>query len=283
MKIRYFKPNAFLNKYIERYWSWESEGKGRVNLPKIIPGTGIEFLFHYQSPLIVYNDHNGYKKRLTHSHIICLRNTPYNIMKMEKLGFIAVRFRVGAFRHFFKGSMNEIGDSFLSAEEIWGKQSYKLEYSLFNAISLEERVKILDSSLLELFLNHNKNDKEIDYIVNRIYYGYKDLKINDLAKEINISKRHLERRLIASVGVRPKDVHRNSRFVAVLRYLLINQKKEYLTHAIDAGYYDQSHFLKDFNYYVGETPSLFLQEKNFMTHFYNKRNTLNIKIVLEMM
>jgi len=54
----------------------------------------------------------------------------------------------------------------------------------------------------------------------------------------------------------------------VLKPLLINKEKHYLSTALDKGYFDQMHFIKEFKYFMRCTPSGFLQEKNFMSHFY---------------
>ncbi len=278
MDISYFKPSSFLNKYIERYWAWEHVGSEIITLPPIIPGTGVELFFHYHTPLVVCNG-NGLERQLANNHIVCARSKHHKLRETEKIAFIAARFRVGTFRHFINLSMSEIGDTFLSAEEIWGKRVSKLEEDLINATSMKARVGLLDGWLFELYSLNYKTDTDMDYVANKIYYGYKDLRINSLAEELGISKRHLERKFIASIGVSPKALQMNSRFVSVLKHLLLHRKKDYLSYAMDEGYYDQSHFIKDFNYYVGESPTLFLQEKNFRSHFYNKSITPVAKIM----
>jgi AraC-like DNA-binding protein len=53
--------------------------------------------------------------------------------------------------------------------------------------------------------------------------------------------------------------------------LLLQRKRKYLDVALEHGYYDQSHFLKEFKNYVSEYPTSFLQEQNFMSHFYNEK------------
>jgi AraC-like DNA-binding protein len=73
-----------------------------------------------------------------------------------------------------------------------------------------------------------------------------------VARAVGVSERQLERRFLASVGVTPK------RFAALRRFeraVALSPSASSLTAAaIDAGYYDQSHFIRDFRRFAGATP-----------------------------
>jgi AraC-like DNA-binding protein len=73
-----------------------------------------------------------------------------------------------------------------------------------------------------------------------------------VARAVGTSERQLERRFLARVGVTPK------RFVTLRRFeraVALSATAPSLTAAaIDAGYYDQSHFIRDFRRFAGGPP-----------------------------
>jgi AraC-like DNA-binding protein len=104
-----------------------------------------------------------------------------------------------------------------------------------------------------------------------LLYDYDKINVSTLCRDSCLSQRQIERKLKDAVGVSPKNFQQISRFEALIKELLLNHQHKYLDIAMDYGYYDQSHFLKEFKKYVGESPSSFLQAKNFMSNFYNRK------------
>ena len=104
-----------------------------------------------------------------------------------------------------------------------------------------------------------------------LLHDYNKINVSDLCRDSCLSQRQVERKMKAAVGVSPKSFQQIARFEGVIKELLLNRQQKYLDKAIDYGYYDQSHFLKEFKKYIGEYPHCFLQEKNFMSNFYNRK------------
>ena len=70
-----------------------------------------------------------------------------------------------------------------------------------------------------------------------------------------MSRRTLERRFLDSVGISPKRFARVIRFKATLKHLKRHDAAVKRQGYLDFGYYDQNHFIKDFRYFMGGTPS----------------------------
>ena len=54
-----------------------------------------------------------------------------------------------------------------------------------------------------------------------------------------------------------------------MRHLLLARETDYLDAALERGYYDQAHFIREFEAFAKESPGRFLTPRNFMSHFYN--------------
>jgi AraC-like DNA-binding protein len=88
-------------------------------------------------------------------------------------------------------------------------------------------------------------------------YG-QDLSLYDIQRELKISERTLERTFQKELGVSPVLYNRIHRFNSVLN--LIHQKEFDSLTALgyEAGYSDQSHFIRDFKAFAGVTPREYL-------------------------
>lgn len=265
MKVCKLIPNQYLRPYISRYWIWENE----TALPKIFSGTGTELMFHYGEPPSGI-EQMGEKITLPQSYFMSPRMKYCRLNSPKKLGFISVRFRAGAFRHFCNTPCIDIVDSFVDIEDLWGRTGQKFEQQVLEAKNLCQRINIIEKFLMKFLMQYGKNDQYVDMAVKKLLYNYKTVSIKGISRDSFLSQRQMERKFKSAVGVSPKIFQRISRFEAVMKKLLLQQEKNYLPVILDHGYYDQSHFLKEFKSYLGEYPASFLQEKNFMSHFYNE-------------
>lgn len=265
MKISGIKPNSILRKYISRYWLWEDEAE----LPPLLPGSGAELLFFYKNPAdIVQSDGQEYKH--ASSALLLPRKGRMRLKPIPSFGFFSVRFRIGALRHFSPLPEHELIDRCLDAAEIWGHAGSIIEERIVAAENLDKKVEIIDSFLIEQLKINFKNDYEwLDVAVNQIYYARNIAELGTLSKNYGICNRHLQRVFKNNFGLSLKYFQRIIRIEAVVRDLLLVRRSDYLGPALERGFYDQSHFIKDCKQFIGETPGRFFQEANFRSHFYN--------------
>lgn len=90
-----------------------------------------------------------------------------------------------------------------------------------------------------------------------------------LAERIGLGRRQLERRFRFQEGIGPAAFRRRVRLQKSVRSLLLDPALSVLTVALDQGYYDQSHFHRDFQDITGRTLSYYLAAHREKTHFYN--------------
>ena len=98
--------------------------------------------------------------------------------------------------------------------------------------------------------------------------------VQDIADAMGITNRTLERHFMATVGMSPKKFLRIVRFKQAAQQLRLFKSSFMLSDiAVQCGYYDQSHFIKEFKALYGDSPGtyydrlfaetdLWLQEKD---------------------
>ncbi len=84
----------------------------------------------------------------------------------------------------------------------------------------------------------------------------------DIASRCGLSVRQLERSMLASYGQNLRDGRRMARYVRALSMiLLLPPQRGLLTRiAMDCGYHDQAHMIRDFIHFTGRRPGSLLEE-----------------------
>jgi AraC-like DNA-binding protein len=79
-------------------------------------------------------------------------------------------------------------------------------------------------------------------------------RIDDVARDLGWSRRRMERAFARDLGVRPKVYARIVRLNGVLATLDDDERPRAVDLALDAGFFDQAHLLRDFRILAGRTP-----------------------------
>lgn len=259
-----YKPSSFLSKYIDRIYIFEKSCSDYFDLPPVLPGTGLELVFHTDKPLSVNN------KELPKAHTICPRKM-FCFDKEKKVSFISVRFKSGAFRHFSSIPFSELNDSYFAVQTLWKKKGYKLLRKLESNTKIEVQIKEIQLFLEDVFNDyHDKTNDKWDSIIDELYYNFDSNTIQDISKKSNLSLRQFERGFKKQFGTTAKEFQKITRFQEVIKKLLLNKTTDYLGTILENGYFDQSHFIKEFKSLTSKTPLEYFTDKNFNSHFYHK-------------
>jgi AraC-like DNA-binding protein len=206
-------------------------------------------------------DLNEHSYRQAGSVVGTMTKPIFAILK-GRVNYLAIRFLPGGFLHFFDSAMHNFTDQIIPLETTSGKDSRNLIEQLFLENHIENQIKLLESHLERLLKTNNKNDPVASNAIYNILVNKGNIRVSELSGIVDTSKRQLRRKFERWVGVSPKAFCRIIRFKNVLRMVRSGPKRNWLSIALDGGYYDQSHFIHDFNSYYGLNPSDFLRSKN---------------------
>lgn len=259
MKISDLRPAALLRPLIDRYWSWENESQ----LPSMMLGTGSELMLHYGDRLCT-----PAQIPLARSFLISPKTRRFTPQASGITGFISVRFRAGALRHFCAIPVHEIVDQPLDIYDLWGNAGVELEDRILHAVDMPSRLAVLDQFLLSMLQRYRKPERWLDRSFEQLYY--RTASLDAVIAAAPVSLRSFQQTFKHNVGISAKHFQKIARFESVLRQLLLEKRSDYLGLALDRGYFDQSHFIRDCREFTGQTPLGYLQERNFSAHFYNR-------------
>jgi AraC-like DNA-binding protein len=130
-----------------------------------------------------------------------------------------------------------------------------------------EALRLLQSYLQDKYSKITGIDIVTCEIVQKIYSESGNITLKEISRIYDISPRQIERKFDRFVGLSPKTLARMVRFSKCLSAIqrLSDRKTLEIIHSY--GYYDQTHFIKEFKSFVKLTPN---EYKNWISSF--KRN-----------
>jgi AraC-like DNA-binding protein len=173
----------------------------------------------------------------------------------DAVDYFGIRFLPACFRYFFALPVNEIVNNMLPCETVWGNRLNEFEARLFAARSTRERITLTESFLLRQLLTAGKPpDRRVLAALEQIYRCGGHIPIETGLADA-ISPRQLRRLFEQHIGVSPKTFARIVRFQAVLRAVRCAPDQSWGRHCCDFGYYDQAHFIREFEDFFGLPPT----------------------------
>jgi AraC-like DNA-binding protein len=155
------------------------------------------------------------------------------------------------------------GDTVDLADLLGGHAAALLD-QLASADGWAERFALLDAELTAL-LRHGRGERgvlpEVGYAWDRLAETGGNLRIEDLAREVGWSRRHLAEKFRAETGLAPKAAARVIRFEGACDRLLAPHRPSLARVAAEAGYVDQAHLSRDFRNLAGIPATSWLAER----------------------
>jgi AraC-like DNA-binding protein len=193
----------------------------------------------------------------------------------RKLGFLGqvelmgVRFYEGGAYPFLEVPLNELRNEITLLDALDRPALLRLHARLQEAKSLPARIKLLEEWLIGRLLCGKARNALIPASLTMLRAREGHLPISDLAHELAVSQRQLERLYQSQVGMSPK------RYAQLLRVetarLALKQMTEQSTATLAAelDFYDQSHFIREFRAVIGMTPTAYMKRTHKQSEGHN--------------
>ncbi len=237
-----FLPDIKLQPFLYCYWQLKTaqELSEQFNYRVVADGC-IDIYFELNNPQENYV--MGFCKKFTE---FPLDNT---------FNYVGLRFLPTMFPQLFRINAMELSNRYEYLQLVVPHLSNFISNSFHEKQKKEEIKVLLDNYFLELIKkieldNDNRLYNAIDIIL-------KNFGVLDVEKDLNtgISQRQLRRIFEFYVGDTAKTFSQVIRFQNILRAKPSKQSLRQNKLFFDAGYYDQSHFIKEFKNFYGVTPS----------------------------
>ncbi len=195
------------------------------------------------------------------SYVVGTMRTAFVVKLAGRVDIFGVRFRPGGLSPIISVPGAEFAGRIVALADILPRMS-ELEDQLV------EHDPVVRSSVLAEALSRRREQTE-RCLDPRVRYAAAEmdrldgrLSVEHLSDGVNLSRRQFERLYSREVGVPPKEACRIARFRAALRLMSSQTELSLAAVAVSAGYYDQSHFHRDFRRFAGLSPAAYRQERH---------------------
>ena len=169
---------------------------------------------------------------------------------------LAVHFRPGGAYPFCGTSLHELANANFDAEAVWGVDARHLQERLFDARSPSDRFALLEEFLLRQARFSAPRHPGVARALDAIEQNT-ELRIAEAGRLTDLSPKRLIALFRNEIGLTPKAYARVRRFQAALRALRDDVGGAEI--AATTGYFDQSHFVREFRTFAALTPSQYLR------------------------
>ncbi|NJM25806.1 MAG: AraC family transcriptional regulator [Bacteroidia bacterium] len=261
-------PQAEARQLVSCYWFVDDDGTTPVE-QKIVPDGYPEIIFHFGDPYeIKLRDTWSLQTR----ELLAGQLTRYfHLRNTGTSGIVGIKLQPTAIAHLFNCTMSDITDSVVNFRGTLPAAFAMLNPAIESYIFGRNKT-VLAGQLDHLFTARSLLSRPlaVDAAVKQIIDSNGNLNVEEMCDANAISERQLERQFRRYVGLSPKFYARVIRFSYIFQ--LVNAPGFSWTDlSLEAGFYDQPHFSKDFKAFTGEEPSRYHFNEETLANFFMKR------------
>ncbi|QIP11368.1 AraC family transcriptional regulator [Spirosoma aureum] len=190
-------------------------------------------------------------------------NGQYSIVTNRHVGrdfmVFQVQFQPGALFQLTGIPINELTNTFLDAEAVFSTEISRVNERLSYTKHYTEMIPIVENFLLYL-INRAKarHIRPIDKVSRFLLQHQSVVSLDWLADQACLSQRQFYRQFVEREGVSPKLYTRIARFENAMKLKNARPSLDWLSVAVELGYYDYQHLVRDFKEFTQLTPNAFL-------------------------
>jgi len=171
-----------------------------------------------------------------------------------------IKFRPGGFYPFIRSPVSHLTNRVVPVPELFGAAGRAYENAILARHDDADMVATTEAFLRSLSPARDAAAEAMASLVDCVATDRGITTVDALVARAGYSKRTLQRLFARYIGVSPKWVIKRCRLIEVVDQLATGQTTDWTRLAMDLGYFDQAHFIKDFKSTVGRTPGEYLRQ-----------------------
>ena len=261
MIYRLYKPGFPLSQFIDFFFYYE-EFHAAHCMEKLLPDGSIDLLIDLtESPKKLYNDEAGTSYSTFKKSWISGMKTNYILIDASVSNMIGVHFKPGGCYPFVDFPMRELNDLTIELTNIWGNEANSIRERILHEPNIDKRFSILEKYFLQKGKNKMEDHALVHFSVNQLTQSPQMWTIKDLSNKSGITQKHLITLFKKYVGLSPKMFSRINKFQKVIQSIEQRKKIDWSMLAYECGYFDQAHFIKEFQSFSGINPAAYLEKR----------------------
>ncbi|MXQ52518.1 AraC family transcriptional regulator [Shimazuella alba] len=239
-----YVPCESLASHVVCYWTMDFHAKNKNQLHRILPDGCVDIIVDRQST-------SSWKAAFVEGLM-----TRFEVLSLSKYqSLFGIRFYPEAAHSILKFPASSFIGQHVFLEDIWGMEGLFMVEEILSIQAVSKIIEIVERKLNHLLALNNTSTNSLLLESMQYIYGFKgSISTLVLAEKLSFTERHMRRIFDRELGLSPKEMLGIVRFQSILQELYSGTSTNFTDIALKYGYYDQSHFIKNFKRYYGILP-----------------------------
>jgi len=247
--FRHHQPGGPLAKFVDLFWYWQKPDLLQ-GLECVLPTGTVELVIDLDSCRAADTIISGVKSKPV------VISATKNCNKSDRL--LGIHFKPGGAFPFLPFPLYELHNHDITLGDLWGDQQADRLLSLIHeSDTITKKFNILEQWLLVNMRQPLQHHPAVSLAALALQ-ALPNISMKALVEKANLSQRYFIQLFQKEMGFTPKLFSRITRFQTVLDTIEKTGSVDWFDIAATYGYYDQSHFIHEFQEFSGITPTLYL-------------------------
>jgi AraC-like DNA-binding protein len=264
--FNFYKPKPPLSKFVDNFWLYEGYVPEHKT-ERILPTGTLELAINLRQNEQRFYDAERPENcsRLSGAIVSGASGRGFTPDTPEEAFIIGVHFKPGGAFPFLGLPAGDLTDTHVDLETLWGSSAGRLRERLCEARTSAERFQLLQEALLSRLCLGVEQHYAVSAALEMFGKNQAGPRVREAAKYLGLSQRRFIQVFKAEVGVTPKLFSRIQRFQQTRTFIQHNPSINWADLAVDFGYFDQSHFIREFLEFSGLSPTDYInRHKRFI-------------------
>lgn len=265
--FKFYKPKPPLSKFVDSFWLYEGY-EPEHKTERILPTGTLELVINLrQNELLFYDAERPENCSRFSGAIVSGAHGRGFAPDTAEEAIIGVHFKPGGAFPFLGIPAGDLADTHVDLETLWGPSAGRLRERLCEARTSAERFQLLQEALLSRLCHGVEQHYAVSAGLEMFVKNQAGPRVREAAKCLGLSQRRFIQVFRAEVGMTPKLFSRIQRFQQTRTFIQHNPSINWADLAVAFGYFDQSHFIREFIEFSGLSPTDYLnRRKGFIEH-----------------
>ncbi|CAN5828568.1 helix-turn-helix domain-containing protein [soil metagenome] len=258
-----YMPRPPLSHFVEMLWYYEDD-KPPHEKERVLPTGAMEMVINLRDDALrVCDGKNPDQLQNLGSSLVCGAHSGFFVIDTAgQVRSMGVAFKPGGTLPFLALPAGELQDAHVPLDALWDRTAGDSRDRLLAAETVAAKFRVLEEDLLARLARPVVRHSAVVFALEQFQRVPQEHTVSEVTARTGLSPRRFIQLFEQEVGLTPKLFCRVQRFQEALRLCAGEERIGFGELALACGYFDQAHFIRDFQTFSGLSPTAYLKQRS---------------------